>query len=187
MPGRRRFGQWLIRTIYLHVRMPRRRPKSPHWRGEPRRSARSTHTGSAISGRRSRSTSRPTATASRRSTRARSRAWSGSSRTASTPSSASRGCGAVPARGAELRRAAAAGDAGLRRAPPPAGRPAHLRRGLRRHGGIDAVREVADRNMDLVAEALYDRLEHQSAGSRRPRTRTSSWRRSSSTTCWPRA
>ena len=28
------------------------------------------------------------------------------------------------------------------------------------HGGIDAVREVADRNMDLVAEALYARLEH---------------------------
>jgi ribonucleotide reductase beta subunit family protein with ferritin-like domain len=28
------------------------------------------------------------------------------------------------------------------------------------HGGIDAVREVADRNMDLVAEALYERLEH---------------------------
>ena len=27
-------------------------------------------------------------------------------------------------------------------------------------GGIDAVREVADRNMDLVAEALYERLEH---------------------------
>jgi ribonucleotide reductase beta subunit family protein with ferritin-like domain len=27
-------------------------------------------------------------------------------------------------------------------------------------GGIDAVREVADRNMDLVAEALYARLEH---------------------------
>lgn len=27
-------------------------------------------------------------------------------------------------------------------------------------GGIDAVREVADRNMDLEAEALYARLEH---------------------------
>ena len=27
-------------------------------------------------------------------------------------------------------------------------------------GGIEAVREVADRNMDLVAEALYARLEH---------------------------
>src|SRR4029077_514718 len=27
-------------------------------------------------------------------------------------------------------------------------------------GGIDAVRAVADRNMDLVAEALYERLEH---------------------------
>jgi ribonucleotide reductase beta subunit family protein with ferritin-like domain len=27
-------------------------------------------------------------------------------------------------------------------------------------GGIDAVREVADRNMDVVAETLYSRLEH---------------------------
>jgi ribonucleotide reductase beta subunit family protein with ferritin-like domain len=27
-------------------------------------------------------------------------------------------------------------------------------------GGIDAVREVADRNMDLVAERLYERLIH---------------------------
>ena len=40
-------------------------------------------------------------------------------------------------------------------------------------GGIDAVRAVADRNMDLVAEALYARLEHhvgQALGRLRTRT-----------------
>ena len=54
-------------------------------------------------------------------------------------------------------------------------------------GGIDAVREVADRNMDLVAEALYARLEHHVGALCDLATRTSSSQRSSSTTCSRRA
>ena len=55
-------------------------------------------------------------------------------------------------------------------------------------GGIDAVREVADRNMDLVAEAPVRAARAlRRHALRRPRARTSSSLRSSSTTCSPRA
>ncbi len=112
--------------------MRRKRPRSPLWRSAPPRSARSTRTGSAISGLRSRSISRPTGGASKRSTPPRGRAWVDlrppfPRRVQRRPAAR-----AVPALGADLRRPAAARHAGRRRAPAPPGRAPHLRRGVRR-------------------------------------------------------
>ena len=161
MLGRRRFGQWLIRTNYLPARMRRRRPRSPRWRSAHPRSARSTRTGSATSGRRWRSTSRPTAAASRRSIRAPSpgMVWIFAHRFHAEFS--------VARLLAPFLLAAPTYDVQLLLATQVADEHRHLQAVLRIYeevfgvrGGIDAVREVADRNMDLVAEALYARLEH---------------------------
>ena len=68
---------------------------------------------------------------------------------------------AVPARRAELRRAAAARDAGRGRAPPPAGRAAHLRGGVRRRAAASTPCARSPTATWISSpSALYERLEH---------------------------
>src|SRR6266508_5497134 len=123
-------------------------------------SGRSTNTVSGTNSHRSRSTSRSTPPASRRSTRRRVPVSSGCSRTASTPSSGSPPCSPP------FLLAAPDYDVQLLLATQVADEHRHIESVLRVYsevlgfqGGIQAVKALADSQLDPVAATLYDALD----------------------------